>query len=360
LGGSLRDSAFGDPQASQASLLYIAAHPWIKVLNAADLTSLPANLQVDLPVIEQETIQVASFPPYSTSLKDFRRANIGQPLRMAAWQAVKSLYAPLPPEPYDLVGLRAIYSNQIGAMRLAAAWANSPQPLQECGADLDQDELPDCLLATKDSLAVFDLFGGRLMAFFQVTEGEVHQLIAPTSQFLVGLSDPSTWNLTAGDAADPGTIPGAFIDGLPPWEPYFPEFSTHSLTLTTPDGSIVKTFTIIPRGLRVDYQISSPLTTKIPLALDPWQRFSPNWGERYQAIRLSDGWIWQISGGPRLTIRSSVPIDLHAFNESRPELLRSENPNFEYPAGHYLVFPLALAEIWTVDDFQVEITLTDQ
>ena len=254
---------------------------------------------------------------------------------------------------------RAVYSSQVSAMRLAAAWANSPQPLQECGADLDQDQLPDCLLATTETLAVFDLFGGRLMALYQVIDGEAHQLIAPTSQFLVGQADPSTWDLTAGDAADPGGVPGAFIDASPPWDPYYPEFSTDSLTLTNPGGSPVKTFTIIPQGLRVDYQLHAPLTTQIPLVLDPWQRFSPGWGERYQSTRLSDGWTWQIANGPQLTIRSSAPIDLHPFNESLSELQIPEDPNYEYPAGHYLVFPLALAEIQAVQDFQVEIKLSD-
>jgi hypothetical protein len=245
-------------------------------------------------------------------------------------------------------------------MRLAAAWANSPQPLQECGADLDQDELPDCLLATNDTLAVFDLFGGRLIALYKLSRGVVHQLIAPTSQFLVGQADPSTWDLSAGDAADPGVVSGAFIDVSPPWNPYYPVFSEHSLTLTAPGGHPKKTFTIIPQGLSIDVQISSPLKTQIPLALDPWKRFSPGWVEEYQSTRLSDGWIWQIAGGPQLSIRSSAPIALHAFNESLPKMDHPEDPNFDYPAGHYLAFPLALAEIQTAEDFHVEITLSDQ
>jgi hypothetical protein len=355
LGNSLPDSAFGDPQASQASFLYITAHPWINTLRATDLASLPSDQQVDVPANKQANTQIAPFPPYSTSLTSLRRLNLDQPLRTATWHAVKSLYAPLPPEPYDLVGLRAVYSGQVGAMRFAAAWANSPKPIQECGADLDRDDLPDCLLATSETLAVFDLFGGRLLALYQVIDGEAHQLIAPTSQFLIGQADPSTWDLTSGDAADPGGVPGAFIDGLPPWDPYFPEFSTHSLTLTDPRGDLVKTFTIIPQGLRIEYKISSPMSTRIPLALDPWQRFSPGWGERYQSLQLTDGWIWQIDGGPRMTIRSSTPIILHSFNESLSELQSFEDPNLTYPPGHYLVFPLALAEIQATQDFQVEI-----
>ena len=43
LGGSLPDSAFGDPQAAEATLRYIAAHPWMQPLTVADLHTLSAN-----------------------------------------------------------------------------------------------------------------------------------------------------------------------------------------------------------------------------------------------------------------------------------------------------------------------------
>jgi hypothetical protein len=153
----------------------------------------------------------------------------------------------------ELTDLRAIYSDQVGTFRFAAAWAKSPQPIQEWTADLDLDGLPECLLATSDSLAIFDLLGGRLLVLFHISDGQVHQIIGPTSQFLVGQADPSSWDLTAGEASDPGVIPGAFVDGLPPWDLYQPKFSPNSLTLTAPGGNLVKTFTIKENSILVDY-----------------------------------------------------------------------------------------------------------
>ena len=77
LGGSLVDSAFGDPQASQASLLYIAAHPWMHVLRAADLASLPLNIQVDLPSDGQAALPIAPFPPYSRLSSHYAQGEFG-------------------------------------------------------------------------------------------------------------------------------------------------------------------------------------------------------------------------------------------------------------------------------------------
>jgi len=359
LGESLPDSAFGDPQASQATLLYIAGHPWMHALGGADLFALPSDVAIDLPPEQSGTSPATPTLQFSTLLTDLTRPDENHPLDTAAWQAALALYTPLPPEAPQLNDLRAVYSGQVGIFRLAELWAKSPQPIQEWTADLDLDGLPECLLATPDTLAIFDLLGGRLLALFHISDGQVHQIIGPTSQFLVGQADPSSWDLTAGEAADPGVIPGAFVDGMPPWELYQPEFSPNSLTLTAPGGSLVKTFTIKENSLVVNYNIVSPLAVSIPLALDPWQRFSPGWGDRYRYEQISDGLTWQIIGGPRLIVHSSAPASLDPFTASLTDLHRTEDPNFEYPPGHYLAFPVAVVEIEAEDDFQVEIAFSD-
>ena len=360
LGGSLPDSAFGDPQASQATLLYIAAHPWMHALGGADLFRLPPDMVIDHLPDQPNTSPKIPTQPFSSLLTDLNRPDENHSLDNTAWQAALTLYSPLPPEPPDLIDLRSIYSDQVGIFQLAAAWAKSPQTIHECTADLDRDGLPECLLATPNSLAIFDLLGGRLLALFHTSEGQVHQIIGSTSQFLVGQADPSSWDLNAGDAADPGVIPGAFIDGLPPWELYQPEFSSNSLMLTAPGGSLFKTFTIKENGIVVNYDIIAPLNVRIPLVLDPWQRFSPGWGERYRTEQIFDGFTWQIIDGPRLVVHSSVPVKLEPFTVSLTDLRRPEDPNFEYPPGHYLAFPIAVVELDALNDFQVEIDFSDQ
>jgi hypothetical protein len=358
LGESLPDSAFGDPQTSQATLLYIAAHPWIRVLGAADFFTLHQNLILDVPFDETRIVAYEPELQFSTLLADLARPDQNNILNNAAWQAALALYAPLPPESPELVELRGVYSGQIGILLTAAAWAKSPRSLQECTVDLDLDGRSECLYATPNSLAIFDPLGGRLLALFHISENQIHQIIGPTYQFLIGQADPSSWDLSAGEAADPGVIPGAFNDGLPPWDLYQPEFSSDKLTLRAPQDELVKTFTLNENGLIVDYKINSPLSINVPLVLDPWLRFFSGWGDRYRYEQSEDGLNWKIIDGPQLTVRSSTPASLEPFTASLTKLRQPEDPNFAYPPGHYLAFPVALVRIDARDDFQVKIAFS--
>jgi hypothetical protein len=359
VGGSLPDSAFGDPQASQATLLYLAAHPWIRVLRATDFFALPQNISIDVPLDQPGVPTPEPDPQFSTILADLTRPDQNHLIETYAWQATMALYAPLPPETPELIDLRGIYSGQIGIFELVAGWAKSPQAIQECSEDPDLDGVSECIYATKDSIAIFDPVGGRLLALYSSVDGQVHQIIGPTHQFLIGQADPSSWDLAAGETADPGVIPGAFIDGLPPWDIYLTQFSAKGLTLSTPQGDLVKTFTLNENGLNVIYELDSPASINIPLVLDPWQRFSPGWGARYQYKQIGDGLSWELNGGPRLIVRSSAPASLEPFAASQADLQRPEDPNFEYPPGHYLVFPIALVRINAIEDFQVEISISN-
>jgi hypothetical protein len=56
-------------------------------------------------------------------------------------------------------------------------------------------------------------------------------------------------------------------------------------------------------------------------------------------------------------IRSSTPAVTWSFLDSRPFFAQTEDPNQDYPPGHYLVFPLALVEFPAQRDFYVEINL---
>jgi hypothetical protein len=102
---------------------------------------------------------------------------------------------------------------------LAAAgeWAAAAYEAQDCSVDLDWDGFPECILASESQFVVIDLLGARLIAYFSRDKSGYHQVVAPTSQFIVGLGDPSTWLLDADDGADPAGIHGAFADSPPPW-----------------------------------------------------------------------------------------------------------------------------------------------
>ena len=61
------------------------------------------------------------------------------------------------------------------------------------------------------------------------------------------------------------------------------------------DGTRTKTFSLTDTGLEVKYQTQEPITTQIPLLVDPWTRFTPGWAEKYaqqntpSGIRLGAG-----------------------------------------------------------------------
>jgi hypothetical protein len=348
LGGDLTDSPFADPQVAESVLNYIAAHPWIQPLGGDDLITLrPAEQPILL-----SSPQAAPFSPLLEDLP--APADGSQPLRLAAWQAALALYAALPPDPPQLAGLRALYSGLPGLLAEAGRWAENPVSLQDCSRDLDLDGQAECLLASPRRLAVIDPLGGRLVMLFARTTAGVHQLLGPTSQLIVGLSDPSEWELGAGEGAEPGGVQGAFADSRPPWPAYQVESLADGLRLTSPDGQVQKTFRLTPAGLRVDYQALSPVQVEVPIVIDPWQRFQPGWADRYRFESLPDGYAWRLGDGSRLEVRESLGLQAAAFTDSRPQLALAEDPNFAYPPGHYLPFPVILlsgsgqGEFWVV------------
>jgi hypothetical protein len=250
----------------------------------------------------------------------------------------------------------------------AARWADQPASETICEVDLDQDGQPECILASENLFAVFEIDSGALTYLFALTENGPHQLIGPSSQFLTGASQPSEWDLSRGLAADPEVIPGAFAG---PGGPYQVALDSDSLTFTSLDG-FSKSYRLTPSGVRLEYHSSVPVQAQLPLALDPWVRFSPGWSDRYHGQAIPQGWSWELSpatpvsgiqaapplAGTRtlhVEIHSSAPLSTHSFLESQPYLSIPEDPNRDYPAGHFLPFPLALVDFSSPGDFSVEI-----
>jgi hypothetical protein len=355
LGGSLPSSTFADPSSAAATLSYIANHPWIKPLNENDLHAISSRYSPQLLPGETTIVPVESFSP-SSALSNLPNPgeNDQNPLYQSAWESTLSLYAPLPPEPDTLPDLRSNYTGQPGITLAAARWADNPQPRLDCLTDPDYDGIPECILASNRQFAVFDLEGGRLVAYYVLSESGVHQIIAPTSQFIVGLGDPSTWLLDAGEGADIAGIHGAFVDASPPWVPYEVSTSGEQLSFTSVQQGITKTFSLSDSGLNVKYLSRDPITVQIPIALDPWSRFSPGWSDSYHCQSIQDGYLCRFTDKIAVEIVSDASISAQLFTDSRGQLAVPEDPNYNYPVGHYLPFPVALLEIHSQGDFTVQ------
>ena len=320
LGGSLRDTTWGSPDMVGPTLAYFSSRPYIHVLNSEALQIFPTQL----------------------GKPDVRPLLVDEDQRK----------------------LEALYQNLTQpVLNFAENWKGSP--LSSCATDLDKDNQPECVLANGEYLAILDPQGARLTYLFSKgrignppetqdnNSRNLHQLIGPSWQVAVGLSIPSTWDFSAGEAADPGAYPGAFADADDPFKPYEPTINGNQLVFTAQDGSRIKTFQLTASGIEVKYRTQESIETQIPLLVDPGTRFTPGWAQKYVKKNTSGGVAWGLVNGPMVSIQlegvalsqSKGAITLRAFNESLSLLATPEDPDFEYPPGHYVPFPMAIADL---------------
>jgi hypothetical protein len=358
LGGSFPESSFGDPQSSNATLSYIADHPWMNPFGYEELLTLPINISPQLFPGETTAVPVESFTPNDVLFTMPAPDKSAQyPLYQTAWESAQSLYAPLPPEPVPLPVLRSNYSGQPGIILEAALWAENPQARHDCASDPDQDGIFECILASDQFFAVFDLEGGRLISVYQLSGSKLHQIIAPTSQFIVGLADPSTWMLDAGEGADPDGTHGAFADGPPPWQLYRTTISENNLVISSPGDFIEKRFSLSSNGLHVEYLSPNPLAVQIPFAIDPWSRYAPGWKDSYHGNTINGGYELIFSDQLQVEILTDAQITAEIFTESPAIYNIPEDPNFEYPGGHYVPYPMAIIELQSSGDFKLDLRI---
>ena len=311
-GGSLANSTWGSPDMLGPTLAYFVSRPYIHILTTDDLTNFPTKS--------------------------------GEPQ-----------FQPVPTDE-RIKKLETLYQNlTLPVLDYAENWIGSS--ISACDNDIDNDGQAECILANENTLAILDPQGARLTYLF-TREGEnLHQLVGPSWQVAVGLSNPSTWDLSAGEAADPGAYPGAFADADDPFKAYEPAIEGDTLVFTSLDSTRVKTFKLIDAGIEAEYQTQEPVRTQIPLLVDPDTRFTPGWAEKYFQQNTPDGVAWGLGNGPMVSIHivpvggADDPVSTRAFNESLSLLGTSENPDFDYPAGHYVPFPMGIAEVEMGDGY---------
>jgi hypothetical protein len=379
LGGSLPESTWGAAGPAQASFRYILAHPWIQLLDAQGLlalpvapTTLPGPSTALAPVVQPlSPEQPALSPEQNAALLHALRQAPDNALRQAAWQAYLALFAPVYPAPLELPALRAVYAGQVWSLLTGADWAADPTPQADCAADPDHDGQAECILSSQDFYAQFEIESGALTHLFTLDQGgeglptaprQAHQIIGPSSQFITGLSDASGWDLSRGLAADPGVFAGAFVQPPGPAgsnAAYRAEIIPESkLVFTAPDGSARKIFQLTSDGIQFSLEAAPgtpSLPLSIPLALDPWQRFQPGWAGAYHAITIPQGWQWSLAPGLAVQVISTATPTVQTFNDSRPLLSRSENPDLDYPPAHTLPFPLGLVNLSAPGSYDVQI-----
>lgn len=344
LGGEFKNTSWGDPGRVSPTLQYITSHPWMKFLNSDDLITLNPSSAYPLPSNNRpgtNTLAKNLLP----ILQDAPR----NPITDIAWQTYLSLVTQTSPE---LNNLRAGYFGLIGHLLVAARWADRPGSVTDCTVDIDWDGRPECILASPDFFATFESSGGYAVVAFARRANGIHQIIAPYGQFIVGLGDPSSWNPGLGSEGDPALVPGGFVDRTGPW---IPEVLPGQITFTNTEQTVHKIFRLTQTGIQVDYNSTTSISVQISLGLDPWRRFKTGWGDAYQEVSIPGGLLWAIGSDMQVSLTTTGSLKYNAFNASRTYLSRPEDPNFDYPAGHFIPFPLMLVEVNGMNNFSIKL-----
>jgi hypothetical protein len=390
LGGNMANSAWGDPSMAQAALDYIAAHPWIRVLRPEDLlTAHPTNAPQAQAASEAPSSQqsVPSSPdgkPIASGLSiaqiqaDVLEALQAAPdgaLRQAAWQMYASLLAPDFSASGALYKLRAAYLGQIGDLIAGDRWA--AQPSEACGSnsrqpcsyaqDVDWDGEPETILASSAYFGIFESRGGYLAAAFAIDKNGIHQIVAPSWQFSTGLGDSSAWDANRGIAGDPGELNGAFSEiiagyAAPSWQVDTVRLGQGEVSFDTPDGRLHKTIRLAEDGFTAQYESKDRVKVQMALTLDPWVRFSPGWEQGYEAeaaaaVKLQE-WAWGLQDGAQVRLTTTAgSLNAQPFTITQGWMSSPENPDYQFPPGHYLPFPMAQAVVEGEGSFSIHLGL---
>ena len=323
MGGDFASGLWGDPQIVQTALYWIANHPWIQPMSAPAPTALPtpSSTEPDF-IMDFETLLAASPPPLST-----------------------------------------IYAGYLGDLDAGADWKSSLSPINRCSRDLDHDGRAECILASSNLFAVVEAEQSSLTLLFSQAGGRLHQIIAPSFQFAIGLSDPSQWDVEAGFAADPSAIT-SFAE---PTESSWQIVPCEANALCFASGQREKIYRLLPDGLELIYRQGPLLPMHLSLALDGWLRSQPGGLDRRWNVSTATGWDFGLSGfagsdasGPALhvTVESSVPLNLRSSVDSLALLRLPEDPNYPYPDGHFLPFPLAVLDLPTAEALTIRLYIS--
>ncbi len=291
LGGDFQKSTWGTGEYAAPALAWLAARPYFSAQNGA--FSLPRSAENSPATAPDEALwaQLA------------RRSPATDPRLTAAYAAE------------------------------GPAWQKNPPPGAFCHGDW-------CWLSSARFFAVIDLRGGKITHFF----ADGNQLLAPGTQFFLGLSDASRWDFSKGEGADPGQIGASFGDSDDPFRRYVAEkLGENGLRLRA--GTREKQFTLTARGLEVTF--NTPGETLAALAVNPAERFSPGWAGRYR-LEKSPGRVgFGLENGPMAWIQAPAGsiLAVESFLDALPLLASPEDPNAELPPGAFLPFPLTLARL---------------
>lgn len=350
LGGDFSNSSFGNPIAANASLYYLAHHPWIYLINP--------NEEAQANWIEEITLYpcwqlITNTPFQELTSSEFKNIYINH-------QAVRSL-SMLPPNNLTVNALQILnqlltvtseeqcinnapHIQQLGFILEGAKWAESPYDVTNCNKDIDWDGEPECILSNEHYFIAIDPNGGYIPFAFWLQNNGIHQMIGPE------------WQLIQEQKSDPDLFNGAFSDHTGESIKYSAMIPYPGKVILFSDNvSIRKSYALNSSGLQVTVENSPDLQLHIPIIIDPWIRYQPGWGNLlWSASPSQSSWVWGFDTSA-IKITTNAQFTTRQFNSSHEYLSQPEDPNWDYTLGHYLPFPMAVIDIATQPMTQIEI-----
>jgi hypothetical protein len=350
LAGSFQNSSWGLPEAVAPTLAYIAAHPWIQLLNQYDLAQMTHS----------PDLSVCSVADPDIDFKILERFSNIEPnaLSKLAWDSYTDLLADCAANSKPLC---ENYLPQVGHILAAAVWANSPTIIADCSTDLDWDGAAECVLANDKLFTSFELHGGYLAFAFYMNEDGPHQILGPSYQLSLGLSDPSSWNAQNGLLADPAQIIGAFIDPAAPLQGYSSTILPGKLQLVSTDMAMRKSVTINDSSIFFEISTLEPAGKfQIPFVIDPWLRFQPVWPSLYSISGNNNNWTISTQDSLKLKVQvfSSSALNVSSFLGPLELMAFPEDPNADYTPGYFLPFSMILLETQQVEKAKFKIDIS--
>ena len=253
LGNDFRVSYLGDPANLEFFYSYIYNHPWIQVDDNFDIDPFSLN-QFELSEGDRSDLSIEQ------NIQKSLHNSPDNLITDLAWQVYSTL---LDPGTEVSVPLGSEYIAQIGQLLAASNWVNKPSQITSCSIDLDFDGDNECILSSENIFLTIEPMGGYIPFIFSIDQNGVHQIVGPTWEFIVGLSDITEWDLSKGVKSDPKQILGAFYNYDEEWETYNTFIRDNYIEIQNEDMSIRKFFAIDGNIIEITYQVSGNQNGKI-------------------------------------------------------------------------------------------------
>lgn len=357
IGGDFSESLWGIPDAVEQVFQYIKEHPWIVPISKADLQTTPIDSRVLNYCPQSQRLPIFEIDLLDPTIDIFQKQFESTPdnvLKELAWQTYQTLLCPA--NKLDSIILEN-YFGQLGHILSAAEWVEKPLSISRCDIDLDWDGDNECVIASESMFLTVELRGGYISFAIFKDNDDVHQILGPMYEVVVGLGDPTTYKPEDGVFADTRLIPGAMASRDHHKELFMFVNHRNHIDLFSDSLLLRKTISFGDEWIKFEYSSDKPIDFQIPLILDPWLRYTPDWSNKYIKRTQKGEWIWGIQNHFQIMIKASRNIKFDTFLDSKELLNQPEDPNFEYPEGHYLPFPTAILDVPSANNAIIELVI---